>query len=130
MSDIKEFTIDRSRWYRGNGPDGSQLLLPGGSRCCLGFLGQACGVELEALYEVPLPVTRQVSGGRGSDEWPPWLFDRMPDLLTREWRDKLAGINDATHLIDAEREQLLTEIFAAHGVTVRFVDGPEGGADG
>lgn len=43
------FTIKRSEWFRGKGPDDSKLLDDNGKRCCWGFVANQCGIPDEQL---------------------------------------------------------------------------------
>lgn len=115
MSNVKEFTIDRSKWYRGNTGTNSALRREDGRQCCLGFFGVACGVPGEHLLGIGYPTS--FYNGAGGGEWPSWL-------LTTEGAHKFVTINDNASIDGPSREQRLTELFAAHGVSVHFVDGP------
>lgn len=117
-----EFTIERSRWYRGQGGHESALLRKEDSlRCCLGFYGEACGVPDYEMLDIstPFEVKNNVD-----DEFPiqmEWLIhkdgiENSQDCLA------LVHINDASHLPESEREAQITEIFARNGHTVTFVN--------
>lgn len=119
MSQVTEFTVERAKWSRGgkNGP--TRLLNGEGNMCCLGFLGEACGVPRGALGRAAFPSTLRVHYGRL--EYPGWLFG-PPTTSTRKMReDDFTEINDNPNISDAKRERLLAEEFAKHGITVRFV---------
>ena len=49
--------IDRLKWLRGALPDTKEsvMLNKAGERCCLGFVGEACGVEDSAMLDKPSP---------------------------------------------------------------------------
>lgn len=49
--------IERRKWARGPNTKGyaNGLMTSGGSLCCLGFLGQACGVPDESLRKSGIP---------------------------------------------------------------------------
>lgn len=104
--------IDRKRWLRGEGSQNSKLLRPiDGKMCCLGFYGLACGLSAEHLRNVGLPADTA-----SCRLWPPWL------------RDSDFECDDLTYLNDNDPDEAkIAAIFARHGVTVRFVDEPEGG---
>lgn len=48
-------TINRNRWFRGRGSDGSQLLTDEGQMCCLGFLARACGIPANEILDRATP---------------------------------------------------------------------------
>lgn len=110
-----KLTIDRFRWLRGEGAAGSRLLrTEDGKMCCLGFHALACGATETDICDVPTPSARK----NLLKEAAPWLYS-----ITRLSFDasELIRINDTDSLTDAQREGLLTEIFARNGVEVEFV---------
>lgn len=55
---MKKLVIDRSKWFRGNGPGASRLLRPDEQRCCLGFdMSQVGGVGDDLLLHKEYPYT-------------------------------------------------------------------------
>jgi hypothetical protein len=119
LGDVKSFTVDRSKWIRGQGNEKSYLLLEDGSMCCLGFYGEACGVDRHRLLDRTSPSNILTIGS------PPWdtilihvhpqgRVDTAPciDLMT---------INDDTSISDDVRELRLTEIFKQIGIEVVFI---------
>ena len=124
MTDVKEFTIDRLKWGRG-GDDSRLVNSRTGRRCCLGFYGEACGVDPAKLLDVMYPLPACPGFAKGDPAWPAWLFEQHgPELSRGEHRHALAMVNDSNVLDETERENRIAEEFAKHGVTVRFVDGP------
>jgi hypothetical protein len=110
--------IDRKRWLRGEGAHDSKLLRPSdGKMCCLGFYGLACGLSADQICGAGSP--RTALGGLAM--WPAWM--RMAAAASHLSDDAadLMEIND-----DVGDESRIAAIFAKHGVTVRFVDEPEG----
>lgn len=109
----KKVTIDRSRWLvPSTCPDEDGVLLDRtGFRCCLGFLGQACGVPDAPMLGKPLP-----GDVNGYDLWPAPLFTKTPLSKTGSeddtWATVFAAFNDAD-IDNATREE-----FIAHGFRV------------
>ena len=52
---IKELVIDRATWVNGDSPEDSELYTEFGNKCCLGFLGEACGVKLGDMLRAGTP---------------------------------------------------------------------------
>ena len=107
-------TIDRAKWRTGrfglplaiSAAGDSALLNVEGNRCCLGFLGQACGVDIEERSCYP----RNVPG-----PWPAKLFDvtehRSRYGMNCTWEDVFVSSNDADDTDDATREAWIAEGF-------------------
>jgi len=115
---VKEFTVKRSEWLRGEGPDVSYLYRNrDGLRCCLGFLGNACGVSDSQM---------EGAGGPGlvedKDVWPKSLIDRAGTHGHSHDCDKIMVLNDREELSDYEREKKLTDAFTVIGIKINFVD--------
>jgi len=119
--EIKEFTINRKTWNRGwhggNFGEG-KLLNDHGYKCCLGFLGTACGVKDEDLLDFAVPSST-------------YFVDYFPDFLTCETakyypscngnvEDYIAQINDDKTLDQEVRESKLTEIFKSFSIKAIF----------
>lgn len=112
-----EFTIIRSKWFRGLGSFGSSLLRVDGTMCCLGQVARQCGVKNEEM--------RGTGSPEGLDNSVRPLLPAF--LLAGDGRNsdvcrRMMEINDSLDLGDDEREQKLTEIAAANGITLHFVD--------
>lgn len=105
------FTVSRKTWYRGQGGERSRLLCSDGRRCCIGFVGQQCGVPDMAMLGVW--GVRAVDAQRSL--FPAWLHN-----------DSASGpayvVNDDPTLDDDAREVRLKKIFAAHGDEIVFVE--------
>lgn len=103
---MKEFTIYKDKWVRGdrhhNGVYlGSSLLLNDkGNMCCLGFLGQACGVVDEAMRERCAPTYIH---GYPVAEWSGFI-----------------KVNDNTTYTDRQRQDKLRRLFKNIGFKVSF----------
>lgn len=119
-----KFTVQRSRWYRGQGGSGSKLALEDGTMCCLGFLGRDCNIPGEALLNVGTPdlvPTKEV------EKWPEGLVARMGDVkhtplpVTTATGTQIIRVNDATYLTDDRREKELVRLFKQIDVDVEFV---------
>lgn len=108
-----KYVVDRKKWYRGKGSRYSQLLRTDGMRCCIGFVGQQCGIGdrdlLGRLGAVNAPSTL----------WPKWFFVRHASSA----RDLILAynLNDRRRMSDADREAALKALFAKHGDELEFV---------
>ncbi len=120
----KEFTIDRSKWLRGEVFPGVNSVLcdRDGRKCCLGFYLESCGVSPGALTDEPCPedVAHDIP------EEAEWLVYGKygDDPKDSVFAEALISANDeVSDYTEEEREQLITGVFADRGVTVHFVDG-------
>jgi hypothetical protein len=118
---VTEFTVERSRWHRGKGPQGSSLLRSvDGKMCCLGFLGIACGHSPEELEGVSVPsyLESQSRELRTANHFPEslWTMVLYGELLECE----ITSANDET--CEFDRESRLKNLFARIGIEVKFVD--------
>ena len=114
MADVKKFTVERDRWFRGD-RNGSRLVRASdGTMCCLGFLGLALGNPRDHLVDRPAPGDTAFSGC----SWPSWM------LTSGGGNSMVAGelmsINDDRTITDETRERSLTELFLRNGVEVEF----------
>ncbi len=102
-----KFTVDRATWWRGDW-SGSRLLRNDGNRCCIGFVGQQCGIPDEDLV--------------GMGALRPESKPQIPtQLMTAEgWIGQAYGINDAP-MDDSERESELVALFAKNGHEIEFI---------
>lgn len=104
---LSEFVIKRSRWERGKGLGGGVFLnCSTKQQCCVGIFLSACGIPDAALC------------GLASDNRLRFSF---LSRMTREL-SPLYAVNDSHHLTDEQRETQLTELFAAKGIAVTFID--------
>lgn len=116
MKQVKEFTIDRSKWHTGSpardakkkhGAD-SALYVPENKRmCCLGFFGKACGLTQKDISGRAL-----LSSVNGYDVW--------EEILPHVDQEQLSGINDGTSILST-KEKKIKAIFAKNGIKVKFV---------
>lgn len=123
-------TIDRATWSAGERVAPSRddedvpenaLLTHHGTRCCLGFLGQSCGVPDTKTLNASLP--SDVEGHR----WPSALFDDAPSRRQYyskpdDWEIVFSLLNDFEDIDDATRESWIATGFRiVLGVEVEFV---------
>lgn len=121
MSERKKLVIDRQTWSRGFTLNGeiNSLLLPNGSKCCLGFAGkQLCNISDERMLDMPDPE----SLGMDFENGMPWSVWMGVSGQARHSFDieSLIDINDDEGISDSDREEKITAIFAQHDVDVIF----------
>lgn len=126
-----QLVIEREKWLRGEGPEGSRLLRPiDGKMCCLGFLCLAKG-------KTPDEIRDKYSPGKAG-----FTHEELPDLIKElsTYGDKLhtelcfdmMRVNDSImfgryvdapqgYITESERESELTKLFAKMGVELEFV---------
>lgn len=114
-----KLVIDRSKWLRGEGWEQSALLRRSDEKmCCLGFLGEACGVsrismlgkgsprrldkEEKALYPTALIVDYNTENG----------LSPMGELMM---------INDDPNLSEETRESLIIDRMSTFDIEVEFI---------
>jgi hypothetical protein len=121
---MREFTISREKWLRGEGHQVSFLIRGFDKKqCCLGFYLEACGVSSEILRDLRSP---QVLFDDGfDDEFPEeasWLLsgDRTP--FNSDDGNALMVVNDTPDTPGLTREESIAEKFLEHDVLVTFVD--------
>jgi len=106
---MKKLTIDRSMWNTGERLfEESQLSNNYGQKCCLGFLGEACGIEEDDLQDESLPSSVP------SKKWPKNLFRRPKNNnipYASSWEDIFAVINDIKNIDHESREAWIKEGF-------------------
>jgi hypothetical protein len=104
---------------RGNNGEESMLLDERGNMCCLGFLGEACGVKHMHLKILPSEIGDEYrEAGQG------WLFDR---LNNERMQVLLIKVNDADGADENDRENWIAEGFkclSGGAWDVEFIDGP------
>lgn len=109
---MAKFTVDRRTWYRGKEANNSRLLTHDGMRCCIGFVGQQCGIPDENLLDRDTIFSRSIE-----PKWPTWLT---------AWQSSdghyVYQINDSSHYSDAEREARLKALFAENGDEIEFIN--------
>ncbi len=113
-----KFTVFRDSWARG-ASDGQ--LYADGERCCLGFLGLACGLSDEDMDGIGTPQNVKPPA------WPKTLVASVLDEEGEYTDSYLCGqiisTNDDEELEDPEREARLRSLFASGGIEVEFQDG-------
>lgn len=115
MSDRIKFTVYRDTWMRGC----AGKLFSEGKRCCLRFLGNACGIPDTALSELGEPEEAS------PENWPETIVtpgDDETSPQTTTLCQYIIGVNDDTEITDETREPRLIEYFDAAGVDVEFLD--------
>lgn len=125
---MKKLIIDRDRWMRGKGRI-SRLLRNDGNRCCLGFLGQACGYSDLMLLGISYPWNTFDS------RWPPSLFKQAetPSTHSPSFEESfpslsmaLAYVNDTENdLGEYAREDIIRIRMYDLGYEVTFINGEE-----
>lgn len=112
--------IDRSKWLRGEGVIPSKLVRTmDGKMCCLGFMGLACGVTREEMFNLSSPHQLSVSKAL--------LFEGVVVnyegnyLITLIGRGLFAA-NDSRIISEQERELQITRFFSSIGVEVSFIN--------
>jgi hypothetical protein len=121
LGDVKSFTIDRKRWYRGMN-FGSALLKQNGKMCCLGFYAKACGLPNKMLCDVETPADVMecaVYLDHCNTEWATKLVKRESDTDTTQ---RIVYVNDDTTLTDTIREKRLIALFKRINIAVKFVN--------
>jgi hypothetical protein len=133
------FTIDRKTWLRGEGLSFSSLLrIKDHKRCCLGFYCQSLGVPDEDMLGVGQPNLLPPAVQKKLNLYDSWFFEPQshircwPPMPSKEIQDlirvndKLVGDPtvrpDNAPLTEKYREKRIKEIFAEHGVEVRFIN--------
>lgn len=119
---MAHFIVDRSKWYRGQGSTNSKLLREDGTRCCIGFVGNQCGIEDANLLN-----RASINLGRSENdienEWPRWMTQpSITDSFTGCSIGDAYEVNDSRHITEPNRELQLIEIFAKHGDTLEFIN--------
>lgn len=132
-----EVTVSRATWFRGQGKDGtilSALLTNNGKRCCLGFFAQQCGIPDKAL-KLSIPDRRTGHEDRIYAAGPENIESeeekaKFPDNFWAEdnkkenahWILTAMQRNDVKEGSEADREEMLTRVFADNGHSIKFVD--------
>jgi len=117
-----KLTIERSKWFRGHGPDHSKLLRADGKMCCLGFYCLALGMTQTHILDVADPNDAM----KNLRLWPrgAWLITKEDGDFRTNSSDchDLMHMNDKFDINQADREIEITKMFAKHKVQVEFVD--------
>ena len=117
--------VKRSEWLRGEGASSSSLYRPNdGHRCCLGFVGLACGLTDSDMRNVDTPQNL-------GNSLIPKIMERTKLLEKSKYgkgiRDtqicaELMAINDETQKSEEYREARITELGKMVGIEFEFVD--------
>lgn len=110
---MKILTINRAKWECGTG-GGKLLRIDTGKMCCLGFFGRSCGISQNALAGKGRP--EEVRRSR----WPAWLIHGGNKNSTSDDTEDLIFANDDEDINGKQREKRIAELFAKHGIRVRF----------
>lgn len=142
---LKKLTINRAEWLCGGHPlknrgrksEVATFLCVKHEwknfRCCLGFLGNACGLSDEDMMNEPMPSDL----GTDIQKFPDVLFLAVPESFGR-WlgrhylwpsvlddgprlQEVLARLNDREDVEQSERERLIKQGFEYLGYDVEFV---------
>jgi len=115
---VTEFTVERSKWYRGKGTSYTALQVTGGpavdhgKMCCVGFLGKSCGLDETTLKQnAILTYIPEVLSN-----------DKLKALAQNIHKSGIYEINDSNWLGPIERENQLIEEFDKLGIKLTFVD--------
>ena len=112
------FTVERSKWYRGKGSS-SRLLTKTGQMCCLGFLAKELGYQDQEILKIGTPAGLYDDGKK----FPRSFFPKKPDIAKLSdscWF--LVEVNDNPSLTDDKREYLLAKEFEKNNIKVEFID--------
>jgi len=115
---MAKFVVDRQSWYRGHNSNESKLLRQDGTRCCIGFVGQQCGIADKDLLEVSSVATLNNGPYHSEthDKFPAWMrasFGVIKDAYM---------VNDKVDMTDAQREKELQIIFSRFGDEIEFIN--------
>jgi hypothetical protein len=118
----KKFTVERSKWIRGRREVCVRLLRPiDGYMCCLGFVCVQLGVPRASILDKYEPGS--LSHGSAG-------YALIKNILVDDDRGFVGNsplataaidINDSQNMEDAEREHLLSALFAEYGYEMEFV---------
>lgn len=120
---MKEVTIYRDSWLRGEGSTKSYLLRPEDNKmCCLGQVSYQFGVPLSSLKGIKQVnnLCTPPSALGFLCRQPDW-FDGM--MASTDVANDAMHTNDSVVLTPEACEVRITEILAAHNIKVTFVDG-------
>jgi hypothetical protein len=121
-----KFTIDRTKWLRGEGVEKSYLLREcDGKMCCLGQFAIFCGLDPERITNVDSPDMVPVSHDESAAVvWE--THNRAAGFLFRDNYDTssvcsdLMEANDEISTDDLDREREIIKLFAKGGIEVEF----------
>lgn len=116
-----EFTVDRSKWLRGEDDESMLLRKCDNKMCCLGFFALACGLTRDeisgkstpsslAIRNIKLPSTMQ------------FLLDEENQSIDSRLGNSMMATNDSKNINDDERERQLKLLFEQVGIEILFED--------
>lgn len=111
---ITELTIKRSEWATPDKTDEPRLYVASGLKCCLGFAALACGKNEAEILGKGMP--RHLMYGSEIKQF------LLPSGRNTDLSEAAQVINDNPKISNKERERQLTELFAANGIALNFVD--------
>lgn len=117
---LKKFTINRAKWYRGRGYQGSCLLNEVGMMCCMGMWALFIGCDPKDIKGVTtIDTIQKVSKEINNvlNEFRILQKSSDPSCFPRS----IYELNDRPEINDLEREKELTRRFLANGYEVEFV---------
>src|SRR5277367_909081 len=123
VGDVKTFTVDRSKWLRGKGPEDSSLLNQKGKMCCLGFYAEACGLDRKFIRHLKSPAAAVTASKedftlhKSGVIWKTELVNRNGDSATCY---QMMAVNDNEDIKDDVRETKLTALFKKLNIKIKF----------
>jgi hypothetical protein len=102
-------TVDRKTWKRGEKKRGLMMINADGTKCCLGFLGEACGIASEELHS-PMPFYLYLEDQA-----------KYPNMVSPSGWFGFSLTNDDPDITDPVREQRLQELAEKAGFSFKFV---------
>lgn len=130
---LLDVTVERSKWYRGQGDEQSRLLVTvhddseqNGKMCCLGFVCLAAGLTPDDIANRPFPaeVRNQLPIVRQFPQVLEPLLYVAGDLQAANSThcNDIGSVNDSEDMPDTEREATLTKLGKEVGINFTFVD--------
>ena len=117
---ITDLIIKRSEWYRGKTYYGSKLVrAEDGLKCCLGFLGEACGVPLTSMIDIGTP---EMMEEKSKKLFPSDYFSKTHLAYRSDLGHSILQTNDDQHMSEEQRESTLIELFKQLDINLRFED--------
>lgn len=120
-----KYIVKRSEWYRGH-TWGTQLLRADGLKCCIGFVGQQCGISDEDLRgrgTVSFSLYKSTFNPSPSfEKFPEWMRPRDTFVDRSLPIGEAYTTNDDPGISDEVREARLKEIFQSQGDEIEFID--------
>lgn len=132
---VKEFTIDRRRWLRGN--QNGTLRDWNNNRCCIGFYAGACGFKIDklsyadTLHYTLLTFLRNTSKNDLTYVDFPKALRKAFESVNENVKEKhnenksifteLYKVNDDPNISDEQREKFIIKTFKKFGIKVTFI---------